>query len=84
MTSPYRDEKIIARARIVIVTIWVFWSIVFVASLQLDASFSAPRCYEDESIIGSGLFANGTWSTYVCGPVVDDYRFDINDITIAR
>lgn len=32
-----------------------------------------PRCPEDAVLIGSGSFDGGRYSSYVCGPAVDDY-----------
>lgn len=32
-----------------------------------------PHCEEDAAIVGVGLFEDGRWSEYVCGPAVDDY-----------
>lgn len=35
--------------------------------------YKVPACHEDSTIIGSGQFARGRWTTYTCGPAVDDY-----------
>ncbi|KKN47711.1 hypothetical protein LCGC14_0660340 [marine sediment metagenome] len=32
-----------------------------------------PRCQEDVVIIGHGDFERGRWTSYACGPAVDDY-----------
>ena len=34
-----------------------------------------PGCYEDSVLIGAGSFngASGRWSSYTCGPAVDDF-----------
>ena len=31
-----------------------------------------PTCAEDVVIIGTGNFIRGRWTTYTCGPAVDD------------
>ena len=33
-----------------------------------------PGCQEDVVLLGSGSFERGRWSSYVCGPAVDDYQ----------
>jgi len=41
---------------------------------QLEAANARiPRCEEDQVIVGTGDFAAGQWTSYVCGPAVDDY-----------
>ena len=42
---------------------------------QADARRDAymPRCEEDQSLIGTGDFDHGRWTSYTCGPSVDDW-----------
>lgn len=35
--------------------------------------YTLPQCAEDVVLVGVGDFENGRWSSYVCGPAVDDY-----------
>jgi|GEM_PF-5413948 len=46
---------------------------VLVAAVTAGHDDRLPRCVEDAVIIGSGDFVDGLWSTYICGPSVDDY-----------
>lgn len=32
-----------------------------------------PRCQEDVVLVGTGDFERGRWTSYACGPAVDDY-----------
>lgn len=32
-----------------------------------------PRCPEDAVLVGLGEFEGGRWTTYRCGPALDDY-----------
>lgn len=51
-------------------TLGLIAGLLLVTALYL---YKIPRCYEDVSIIGTGQFESGRWSTYACGPAVDDY-----------
>ena len=31
------------------------------------------RCPEDSVLLGQGQYQDGQWSSYVCGPAIDDY-----------
>ena len=33
-----------------------------------------PACQEDAVLLGTGSFERGRWTSYVCGPAVDDYQ----------
>ena len=40
---------------------------------QLQTIRSIPQCHEDVVLVGVGDFENGRWSSYACGPAVDDF-----------
>ena len=43
--------------------------------LMLVISFHRiPVCHEDVVLLGFGNFERGRWTSYVCGPAVDDYH----------
>ena len=53
----------------VIIFIIVFFGFLALADWQHS---DIPRCDEDATIVGTGEYAHGRWSGYVCGPSVDD------------
>ena len=49
--------------------------------MVLGAAWSrmVPACAEDVVLVGVGSFDRGRWSSYECGPAVDDYNMaDVN------
>lgn len=40
----------------------------------LTAQPALPACPEDAMLVGVGQFEHGHWTSYVCGPAVDDYQ----------
>lgn len=48
--------------------------------LLADSTFNlrpVPQCEEDQVLIGTGEFTGGRWSSYRCGPAVDDFAVDM-------
>lgn len=45
-----------------------------VAIATASVERAVPACQEDVTLVGSGDFEFGRWSSYVCGPAVDDLR----------
>ena len=44
------------------------------AILVLHLYFNAiPKCHEDVTLVGVGNFGRGRWSSYECGPALDDF-----------
>lgn len=39
-----------------------------------------PVCQEDAILLGTGQFERGRWSSYVCGPAIDDIAPDLQDV----
>jgi hypothetical protein len=44
-----------------------------VGMLQRTKMREIPRCNEDVVLVGTGNFSNGMWTSYTCGPAVDDF-----------
>jgi len=38
----------------------------------ITSTRTVPQCAEDVFILGVGDFVEGRWSSYVCGPALDD------------
>ena len=51
-------------------TLGVIVTAILTCALYLN---KIPRCHEDVAIIGTGQFESGRWTSYTCGPAVDDY-----------
>lgn len=54
-----------------------YWVVGFIAGLLVMMVISfhqTPACQEDMVLLGAGSFEHGRWTSYVCGPAVDDYR----------
>lgn len=43
-----------------------------------------PRCQEDVVLVGYGDFERGRWSSYACGPAVDDYIGGYSNVLQTR
>jgi len=55
-----------------LVLVWILAAAALGVLLE-NANARIPRCEEDQVIVGTGDFAAGQWTSYVCGPAVDDY-----------
>ena len=42
-------------------------------ALYIDHIITLPQCQEDVVLVGVGDFEHGRWTSYECGPAVDDY-----------
>lgn len=58
------------RGWILMLLVWFTTFCLFVLLLFNVPQF--PRCQEDEVLVGVGHFIDGRWTSYVCGPAVDD------------
>jgi hypothetical protein len=43
-----------------------------------------PRCSEDVVVIGQGDYNDGLWTSYTCGPAVDDYVSSFPTISLCH
>lgn len=57
---------------IFIIAIAIF-ALAITAALYLEHLMTLPQCQEDVVLVGIGDFEHGRWTSYECGPTVDDY-----------
>ncbi len=48
--------------------------IAFGIAIKITQRYPMPKCQEDAVLVGIGNFYQGRWSSYICGPAVDDYH----------
>ena len=53
------------------IAVW-FTGVAMALGAILSYFVGIPSCPEDAALVGTGYFQWGRWTSYVCGPAIDD------------
>ena len=59
------------------ISLALLFAIVFISlsiAIRISEPNTIPQCAEDVVLVGIGDFEDGRWTSYICGPAVDDYN----------